>query len=277
MHTNKAFSLARAWYALRADLQQQGRAVLVGAGAAAAVILVASVIPISAELRAADHASVEVHRDGVTPEPDFEATVERSVSSGGFHTVFFPLLLVVGGLLFSSVLFADLHDTPRAHAYLTLPISTLERWAVRLLVSTIGYAAAALFGYFLVTLLGAGVSQLVWGRSHGIFAPDADTWRMVLAYLVTSSLFLFGAVFFRRRHALNVILAIGGLCFALFLLAAALGALLAHGNIELLMEMVTGASPIARAVEVGAKVFFWGIMGPLFWFLTYRCLSRAEV
>ena len=219
MHTNKVFSLARAWYALRADLRQQGRAVLVGAGAAAAVILVASVIPISAELRADDHASVEVHRDGVTPEPDFEAAVERSVSSGGFHTVFFPLLLVLGGLLFTSALFADLHDKPRAHAYLTLPISTLERWAVRLLVSTIGYAAVALAGYFLVTLLGAGVSQLVWGRSHGVFAPAADTWRTVLAYLVTSSLFLFGAVFFRRWHALNVILAVGGLCFALFLLA----------------------------------------------------------
>ena len=277
MHTNKVFSLARAWYALRADLQQQGRAVLVGAGAAAALILVASVIPISAELGADNHTSVEVRRDGVTPELDLEAAVERSVSSGSFHTVFFPLLLVAGGLLFTSALFADLHDKPRAHAYLTLPISTLERWAVRLMGSTIGYAVAALIGYFLVALLGAGVSQLVWGRSHGIFAPDVDTWRAVLAYLVTSSMFLFGAVFFRRWHAFNVILAVGGLCFALLLLAAGLGALLAHGNIELLEELVTGSSPFARAVEAGAKVFVWGIMGPLFWFLTYRRLRAAEV
>ena len=76
---------------------------------------------------------------------------------------------------YASTLFADVHDKPRAHAYLTLPISPLERWAVRLLMSTIGYAVLALVGYFLVTLLGAGVSQRSpWARrfsSGRSFAP----------------------------------------------------------------------------------------------------------
>ena len=185
MHRSNVFSVARAWYALRADLQQQRRAVLVGAGAAAALILAVNV------------------------------TSANDAVGGGFHAAFFPLVLVVGGLLFTSTLFADLHDKPRAHAYLTLPISTLERWAVRLLLSTVGYAAVALAGYFVVTLLGAGVSQLIWGRSHAVFVPDADAWRTVLSYLVTSSLFLFGAVYFRRWHAIKVILGVAALWLAL--------------------------------------------------------------
>ena len=135
MHQNKVFSVARAWRALRADLHQQSRAVLIGACAAAAVILIANVFS--------------------TPNVGFD-----------FHATFFPLALVAGGLLFTSTLFAELPDLPRAHAYLTLPISTLERWAVRVLISTVGYAAVALVGYFLVTLLGAGIGQLIRGQSH---------------------------------------------------------------------------------------------------------------
>ena len=83
-----------------------------------------------------------------------------------FHVVFFPLALVAGGFLFTSTLFAELPDKPRAHAYLTLPISTIERWAVRVLLSTVGYVAVALAGYFLVTLLGAGsASSFADGRT----------------------------------------------------------------------------------------------------------------
>ena len=127
---------------------------------------------------------------------------------------------------YASTLFADVHDKPRAHAYLTLPISPLERWAVRLLMSTIGYAVLALVGYFLVTLLGAGVSQLIWGESHGVFAPAADSWRTLLAYFVISSLFLFGAIYFRRWHAFKVILAVTALSLGLTLLVAGLSWLL---------------------------------------------------
>ena len=251
MHTNEVFSPARAWYALRADLCQQSRAILVGAGAGAALILAFNVISGS----------------GAAP-------------GGGFHAAFLPLALVVGGLLFTSTLFADLHDKPRAHAYLTLPVSTLERWAVRLLVSTIGYAAATLAGYFLVTLLGAGVSELVWGRSHGIFAPDADAWLTVLRYLVISSLFLFGAVYFRRWHAFKVVLASSGIWLALTLLAAALAWLLFP---ELIAGIGHDGNPmdtaprLTEAVVLAARIFFWAVMGPLFWFLTYLRLRDAEV
>ncbi len=246
MHQNKVFSVARAWHAPRADLHQQSRAVLIGVCAGAAVILIANVFS--------------------TPNVGFD-----------FHATFFPLALAAGGLLFTSTLFAELPDLPRAIAYLTLPISTLERWAVRVLISTVGYAAVALVGYFLVTLLGAGIGQLIRGQSHPVFAPSVDVWRWILAYLLTSSLFLFGAVYFRRWNALKVILALAGLWLGLALIAAGLAWLLFSdftGNFDLVAESVPY---IVAAIEAGAKIFFWGIMGPLFWFLTYLRLSETEV
>ena len=244
MYRSNVFSVARAWHALRADLHQQSRAVLVGTGAAAAVILIANVF---------------------SPEP----------TGSEFHAALFPLALVAGGFLFTSTLFAELPD--KAHAYLTLPISTIERWAVRVLLSTVGYAAVALAGYFLVTLLGAGLSQLIRGWSHPIFAPSMDDWRVVLGYLVTSSLFLFGAVYFRRWNALKVVLSLAGIALGLVLIAVGLAYLLFfefRGDVHLMVET---APQIGEALEAGAKVFFWGGMGPLFWFLTCLRLSETEV
>ena len=246
MHQSNVFSMARAWHALRADLHQQSRAILVGTGAGAAVILIASML---------------------TSEP----------ASSDFHAMFFPLALVAGGLLFTSTLFPELTDKPRAHAYLTLPISSLERWAVRLLLSTVGYTAVALAGYFLVTLLGAGISQLIRGQSPPVFAPSLDDWRLVLGYLVSSSLFLFGAVYFRRWNAFKVVMSLAGLFLGLALVAAGVSWLLFSeftGNFDPIMERVPR---VMEAVEAGATIFFWGIMGPLFWFLTWLRLRETEV
>ena len=246
MYQSNVFSAARAWHALRTDLHQQSRAVLVGTCAAAAVILIANVF---------------------SPEP----------TGSDFHATFFPLALVAGGLLFTSTLFAELRDKPRAHAYLTLPISMLERWAVRLLLSTVGYAAVALAGYFLATLLGAGIGQLIRGWSQPVFAPSVDVWRTVLAYLVTSSLFLFGAVYFRRWNALKVILSLTGLFLGLALIAAGVAWLVFFEFTVYFGPLLAGAPGVVEAIELGGNIFFWGVMGPLFWFLTWLRLTETEV
>ena len=252
MHTDtdNTFSIARAWYALRADLVQQSRAVLTGAGAAAALILAINVI------------------------------TAREAHGGGMHVALFPAVLGIGGILFTSTLFTDLHDKARAHGYLTLPVSTLERWGVRLLLSTIAVAAAAVAGYFLVTLVAAGISELIWGRSHGIFVPGADAWRSVLSYTVTSSLFLFGAVYFRRWHAFKVVLSVAAMWLALILLAAVLVWLLFPALFAALdqdLDLREIAPHLTEPIVQGAKIFYWAVMAPLFWFLTYRRLRNVEV
>ena len=250
MHTNNTFSIVRAWYALRTDLVQHSRAVLTGAGAAATLVLVINVI------------------------------TARQAHGGDMHAGLFPAVMGLGGILFTSSLFTDLHDKARAHGYLTLPVSTLERWAVRLLLSTIAVAAAAMAGYFLVTLLAAGISELIWGRAHGIFVPGADAWRSMLSYLVTSSLFLFGAVYFRRWQAFKVVLSVAAVWLALMLLAAALVWLLFPALFAALdqdLNLSEIAPHLTGPIVQGAKIFYWAVMAPLFWLLTYLRLRAAEV
>ncbi len=81
MHESKVFSVARAWYALRADLHQQSRAVLVAAGGGAALILAVNVISAA------------------------------NPFGCNFHAVFFPLALLIGGHLFTKV--SGCHCSPR--------------------------------------------------------------------------------------------------------------------------------------------------------------------
>ena len=244
MYQSNVFSVARAWHALRADLHQQSRAALVGACAGTAVLLIVNVF---------------------WPE-----------NWNPFHGMFFPVALI-GGFLFTSTLFAELPDKPRAHAYLTLPISTLERWAVRVLMSTVGYAVVALLGYFLVSLLGAGIRVLILGKSALHFVPQEGVWQAIRAYLVTSSLFLFGAVYFRRWNALKVILSLAGLFLGLALIAVGVAWLVFFEFTVYFGPLLASAPGVVEAIELGGNIFFWGGMGPLFWFLTWLRLTETEV
>ena len=140
-----------------------------------------------------------------------------------FHAIFFPISLMIGGYLFTAAAYADSHRGPRAHNYLALPISNLERLLGRLLLSTIGFVAVALVAYWATAAVSALVSQLIWGTSHGLFVPTPRIWRSILLYLVTSSVFLFGAVYFRRFYALKVAISLAVLGLAVAALAAGLG------------------------------------------------------
>ena len=107
----------------------------------------------------------------------------------------------------------------------------------------------------------------------------ADAWRAVLSYLVTSSLFLFVAVYFRRWQAFKVVLSISGILLALTLFAGLAWLLVpaVFAGLDRDVDLVEISPRLTEAVELGAKIFFWAVMGPLFWFLTYLRLREAEV
>lgn len=93
-------------------------------------------------------------------------------------------------------------------------------------------------------------------------------------------MFLFGAVYFRRWHAFKVVLSVAGVWLALMLLAAALVWLLfpaVFAGLGRDLDLMQISPRFTETVELGAKVFFWAVMGPLFWFLSYLRLRAAEV
>jgi hypothetical protein len=251
MHSNEILSLPRLFAALRADAAQHLRSFLIAGGAGAALVFVTSVAS------------------------------GGSAAQWSFHVIFYQLALLIGGYLFTSSLYADAHQVMRAQAYLTLPISPLERLLGRLLLSTLGYVAVSLVGYFAVTALAAGVSELIWGTSHGLFVPGRQAWQAILLYLVTSSVFLFGALYFRRLHAFKVIMSGTLLGLGVALLATGVAWLLFRGSFEngvnFTVDLLVDAPRMASAIVVAARIFLWGLLAPLFWLLAFLRLRELEV
>ena len=73
-----------------------------------------------------------------------------------------------------------------------------------------------------------------------------------------------------------MVLAITAVGLGLSLLAAGLAWLLFPGFSGQLESLVINPR-VEEAMATGAKILFWTIMGPLFWFLTYRRLGEVEV
>ena len=251
MHDNDVLSVPRLWTAMRADIYQHWRGFAIAASAAAAVLMLVSVAS------------------------------GQSGARWDFHAIFFPLSLMIGGYLFTASSYADSHRGPRAHNYLTLPISNLERLIGRLLLSTVCFVVVSLASYWLTAAVSAVVSQLIWGASHGVFVPTAWMWRSILLYLVTSSVFLFGAAYFRRFYALKVVISLALLGLALAALATGLSWLLFGGAFQdgasLSFDIMVEAPRMARVIATSAKVFLWGLMAPLFWVMAYLRIRELEV
>lgn len=205
------------------------------------------------------------------------------------HRDVFTGLLVIGGFLLTSVSFADIHDPRRATHYLTLPGSMLEKYIARLLVTTVGWTVTVLVSYIAVSALGAGISQALFGRSIGIFLPvTSDGWKAVAEYLVANSIFIFGAIYFRKATFVKVVLAatILGIAFSLYLALVTRVVFIGHFShfvptqAELAATFGNNAniSPeLQRIATVTGKIFSWAVVPLFFWIMGYRRLRETEV
>lgn len=130
-----------------------------------------------------------------------------SADSWNFNDVFYPLSLFLGGFVFTSSSFNELNE-PRDRAfYLGLPASTLEKFASKLIVTGPGFAFVSLVLYFIFSLSVYALTNLIFGMGHGLFDPFAESvWSHIRVYLATQSIFLLGAVWFRKNPLLKTVL-----------------------------------------------------------------------
>ncbi len=213
-----------------------------------------------------------------------------------FYSGFFGLLLFLGGYIYTSSIFRELHQSGTGPHYLTLPGTTLEKFASKLLTSSVGYAA----GVLIIISAAAGVSELanrvLFGAGHAMFNPfDAQVYRSIAVYLVTSAVFLLGSVWFKKLAFIKTALSVSVL---FIVLTVVMGVVL-----RLLFADVTGgayAPPptpelfgrfFAKAIPEQSSlaamwrngviptvldVLFYGVMPAACWLISYLRLSETE-
>jgi hypothetical protein len=262
------FSPRRLVLLLRRDLVHGYRAVLIAMAAVGGILIVFS----------------------------FLSMLGRAVQD--FYTPYYVGLLFLGGFLFSSGSFKEMHQQGSGPFYLTLPGTTLEKLVSKLLVTSVGYAAAVLVFMAGASALSELLNRAVFGAGHIWFDPfSLPILKSAAAYLVCQGLFLLGSVWFRKVVFLKTLLAENIVVIGLAIIAAiifrlTLGGLFSGGHprpevVQLFSHgfgNVTVNGHAADALNRGSHVFltiarvlFWGAFAPVCWVAAYFRLQETEV
>lgn len=199
-------------------------------------------------------------------DPGFSAVRELSI-----------FFYVLGGLVLTSMIFNEIHSPTKAFQFLTLPSTTLEKLAAAWFTSTVIYSIAVLAGIFVLSILIEtikGVNTGFWG-SMAIFNPFApDVIETILRYFFYQSVFLLGAVYFKKNNFLKTFLVI---------IVVSLGFLFVI-NTALLVYGVSQGNEFFMNIQLAAQSWFlylrYGIgigFTLLFIWLSYRQLKNKQI
>ncbi len=204
-------------------------------------------------------------------------------------TSFYGLLLFAGGYIVSSMAFTDLHHPQKSYLYLTLPCSNAEKFLSRLILTSVGYGLATLILYFLFSALISLLSMLLTGYAPPMFNPfDREIFISLGVYLVTQSLFLAGAVYFRKHAFIKTVLSLFGLLLLLLLFTLLILRLFFWNDwVDLrnyprdlfVSSGLTKATLESFFITLGKilKYLFWTVLAPFFWIVTFLRLKETEV
>ncbi|MBC5994829.1 hypothetical protein [Pontibacter cellulosilyticus] len=190
-----------------------------------------------------------------------------------------PLYLVVlfiGGYIFTSRIFGELHSPQKSYTFLTLPVSTAEKLLGTWLIVSPFFLITAIAGTFLLMY----VSSLMAGQPAQL-PSFTDTYftRTIGAFWVTQTFFFLGAIAFRGNNFLKTLL-------ALFLIAIVVGgyavglAYMLFGN-----KGNLGPSDVSGDFHKTAEFIFtdvvpflfWYVLGPFLLVVSYFKLKERQV
>ena len=209
-----------------------------------------------------------------------------------FHQWIYLGVLYVGGLIVTSKIFKELHDTVKGSAWLLVPASLLEKASSRIVLSTVMYVVTTMLIYFGFSLISEGFNWLLFRRHHPLFNPfDQLIINGVALYFVLQAPFLVGAIYFRKHPLSKTILALLGYTFVFFV-AVILAIWLIFGNyfngffpgLETLIEQTRTAcesitaniEKLGRVVLWVWRIIFWALIPPLCWIICYYRLKETE-
>jgi hypothetical protein len=192
------------------------------------------------------------------------------LDAANFHPVMFVLVLFIGGLWLTSKSFTDVHDSEKNRHFLMLPISNLERFLGRLILTTVGYVAGIAIVFFVISLLLAGITFLAFKQSSVIFNPfDVTMLKSFADYIFFQSIFFLGAIYFRSKNLSKTIIS---LCLlALFFIISA----------SIVFEIFSGQDIFygfqsLRMYTTMIKTIVTLLVIPCSWLIAYLRLCESE-
>lgn len=132
----------------------------------------------------------------------------------------FPGFLFLGGYIVSSLIFLDINDKFKSSLWFSIPGSTLEKYLVGVVVSSIGYSIFLILAFTAASLFSKLVTMPFFGTGMAVFNPftlgaiheigftGLNMFLFIQIYILTHSIFLVGSIVFRKGAFIKTILVI---------------------------------------------------------------------
>lgn len=186
------------------------------------------------------------------------------------HLYLFTFILC--GLIFSSRAFNELHNPQKGYAFLTLPVSTLEKfigsWLLTSLFYTIIFSLVCLLIYSLACMTGNRMDAF-----SEIF--NGDVLKKIATFLVMQSIFFLGSLYFRNNNFLKTILSLFLFTVIVSIYSGILGWLVLKGNSP--MGFGINSTEIAGSAIKLIKVGFYFLLGPFMLIVSYYRLKERQI
>ncbi len=126
-----------------------------------------------------------------------------------FHGIWYPIVLLGGGYLFTSSIFSELNREHSRMTYLSLPASAFEKYTSKFLITNFGYLIFTTLVYWLFTILSNAISEAYFNFSFQQFNPFREHYPIIiLIYITTHSIFFLGSIAFNRFAVFKTFLSI---------------------------------------------------------------------
>jgi hypothetical protein len=195
------------------------------------------------------------------------------------HDANYVLHLLIVGFILSSLAFNDLSDTLKRYRYLTLPVSTFEKFVCMWLLTSVGWIILFTISYTLYTLFANAIGAVLFKDT--IFLPynpfSNSSLNTMKVYFVLQGIFLVGAVYFKgyvfpkTLIVLILFFAMMGVLGTVIMGAEFMNHDCGVGECPVLIEIVS------HKVSIVLQWIFWWVLAPVCWINTYWGLKDQEI
>ena len=186
------------------------------------------------------------------------------------------IIFTLWGLLLTGDIFQELHSPSTAYQSLTLPATSAEKFISSWVITMPIFLLVAISAIFIIGILSSLTVMIFGGSFTGfhIYNPfEESTLKFVLNYLFYNSLFLLGAIYFKKNNFLKTIATFIAIIISLLFLWAILGWLYVSllGLDQFSFEYIS-----SDPMEIVGSIYRWVITSTAL-LLTYVLLKRRQV
>lgn len=194
METNNYFSIHRLYLLSRRQVFSNGKSLIIAFGGVAGFLLIISLLVAY-----------------------FNPTALTGLTALYFTSMF------IGGYIFTSHIFNEMHQIQKGYNFLTLPVSIHERLANAWLLTGIFFPALSLLVMAAMVFLANLIMNFTVDVAPFQSVFSHNSFVLIRIYIITQTIFLFGSVYFRKNNFLKTLLAIILISIVLNMYAGLLG------------------------------------------------------